>query len=352
MRSGMTRIAMVLMVLLVLVCAMCLPLTDVWATALTKDRNTPERAGREVGLTVASNVTIYAGAMVCENGSAKAVPAADSSGYVVVGKAVTYADNTGDNYSATKSVTVRRGVFRWVNGDSFTDANIGDLAYVEDDQTVQKAASASQDVVAGVIVDVDDDGVWVDTFAVGGQGAASVTTLSASGAAALASTLSVAGELSANGGVNCDGGVFTIADTTGNTIISGTVTVTNGVTMLSTLSLTGALTANGGANFDGGKFTIADTTANTIISGTLTTTGAVSFASTLGVTGATTLTGGGTSGDNFDAASHRVGGATLGVYTNGVLDGWLRRNGVDLEYIYAPGGTESFTNQLVDDVTQ
>ena len=143
-------------------------------------------------------------------------------------------------------------------------------------------------------------------YAIGGQGAASVTTLSASGAAALGSTLSVAGAAALNGGVNCDGGKFTIANTTGATIISGTLTGT----------------------------------------------GAVSFASTLGVTGASTLTGGGTAGANFDAAGHRIGALYVGVYTNSVLDGYFVRTGANLDYVYAPGGTPTYTNQIVDDVTQ
>jgi len=42
-------------------------------------------------------------------------------------------------------------------------------------------------------VDVDTDGVWVDTYAVGGQGAASVTTLAASGNASVGGTLAVTG---------------------------------------------------------------------------------------------------------------------------------------------------------------
>jgi hypothetical protein len=82
-----------------------------------------------------------------------------------------------------------------VNGDSFTDANIGDLAYVEDNQTVQKAASASQDIIAGVIVDVDSSGVWVDTHDIGSQGAGSLTTL------AVSSTSALSGDVTASAAV-------------------------------------------------------------------------------------------------------------------------------------------------------
>jgi hypothetical protein len=208
---------------------------NAYGTAISADRSTPEMAGKNISILAASN-TFYAGAMLCENGSATAVPAADASGYVCIGKNRTYLDNTGANYSATARVEAQRGVFRWVNGGSFTDANIGDLAYVEDDQTVTTAASATYDVIAGVIVDVDASGVWVDTYAIGGSGAASVTTLAASGAATLSSTLSVAGAAAFNGGITADTSKFTVADTSGNTHIGGTLTV------VGASSLTGAVT--------------------------------------------------------------------------------------------------------------
>ena len=48
------------------------------------------------------------------------------------------------------------------------------------------------------------------------------------------------GALNANGGINCDTNKFTVADSTGNTVIGGTLNVTGATT------LTGALNANGG----------------------------------------------------------------------------------------------------------
>ena len=50
---------------------------------------------------------------------------------------------------------------------------------------------------------------------------------------------------------------------------------TLGVTGATTLS--GALAANGGVNCDSGKFTIADTSGNTVIGGTLNVAGASTF---------------------------------------------------------------------------
>jgi hypothetical protein len=216
---------------------------DAFATALSANRDTPERTGERVTLTCASN-HIYAGSIVCEGGSATAVVGADASGYVVVGRAEQEVDNTGASYSATQTITVRRGTFRWANGGSFTDANIGDFAYVSDDQTVTTAAAATYDIIAGVIIDVDSDGVWVDTFAIGGQGAASVTTLAASGAATLGSTLSVAGAATLTGNAianevdartatalllgKATATAVTIGASDANTTVAGDLTVTGG----------------------------------------------------------------------------------------------------------------------------
>jgi hypothetical protein len=201
---------------------LCLFARMAQATALTAERDTPQRRGAGYSFTQGSNV-IYAGAMVAINSSGKAVAASDSASLKVVGRAKATQDNTGSSYSATRTIEVEAGVFRWENDGSFTDANIGDLAYVKDDQTVDTAANRSQDIIAGVIVDTDSSGVWVDTHDIGSQGAGSVTTLATSGAATLGSTLSVAG---------------------GSTLGGTTVAVTNNATVGGTLAVTGAITGS------------------------------------------------------------------------------------------------------------
>jgi len=57
---------------------------------------------------------------------------------------------------------VRRGVFNFVDSDgTITRADIGTTAYVADDQTVKKAAGTPAAPAAGIVVDVDAEGVWV-----------------------------------------------------------------------------------------------------------------------------------------------------------------------------------------------
>jgi hypothetical protein len=207
-----------------------------YGAALTAERDSYQRPNQYTSLTVASNAIIYAGALVCVNSSGLAVPAADSSGFAVVGRAESTVDNRGVLYSATKVIKVARGTFRWANGDVIAAADIGKIVYVTDDQTVNKTGGG-QNIIAGTVVDVDASGVWVDTAKVGPIGAATPSSLAVSGGATVGTTLSVTGATTLNGGVNCDSGKFTIADTSGNTAVGGTLTVTG------TATITGAVTA-------------------------------------------------------------------------------------------------------------
>ena len=127
--------------------------------ALTENRNTPSRTGDSVQLTVKDAVVIYAGALVSVDANGEAVAASDTAAEVVVGRAAQMVDNADDG----EVVDVDRGVFRLENGGTFTQADIGALAYVVDDQTAGKAGDVTNSIIAGRVVDVDSDGVWVDT---------------------------------------------------------------------------------------------------------------------------------------------------------------------------------------------
>jgi hypothetical protein len=227
-----------------------------FGAALTAERDTYQRLNQYTSLTMASNSIIYAGALVCVNSSGLAVPAADSSGFAVVGRAEATADNRGVLYSATKTIKVARGTFRWANADAIAVADIGKIVYVTDDQTVNKTGGG-QNIIAGTVVDVDASGVWVDTAKIGPIGAATPSslavganatvggTLAVTGTSTLTGATTVTGALAANGGVNCDSGKFTVADTSGNTAVGGTLAVAGAAT------LNGALTATNAVAFTG-----------------------------------------------------------------------------------------------------
>jgi len=200
--------------------AMIVAATIAPAAALTEATSTPYRPGIAGGFIQASNV-VYGGAIAAiDTTTGKIVPATDSTNLMVVGCIRQTSDNGGissANYSVTRKISAQRGVFRWDNGDSYTAADVGQVCYIEDDHTVQKAASATQDIPVGVIVEVDSDGVWVDVTALSKILAGSLGTLTVSGNGTVGGTL----------------------DVTGVTTLGGAVGVTGALTGSSTLSATG-----------------------------------------------------------------------------------------------------------------
>jgi hypothetical protein len=133
-------------------------------TALAADRDTPTRDGDVFSYPMAV-AKIYAGSLVMLNASGNATPGATATGQIAVGRAREQVDNSGGS-AADLNIEVEQGIFRWANSastDAITKAEIGDLCYIVDDQTVAKTNGTNTRSVAGTIVDVDSDGVWVKT---------------------------------------------------------------------------------------------------------------------------------------------------------------------------------------------
>jgi hypothetical protein len=139
--------------------------------------------------------------------------------------------------------------------------------------------------------------------------------LQCDGAATLGSTLAVTGVSSANGGLTVGGGY----GSTGCTVSDAGVLQCNGAaTVDGALTATGLLSANSGIAVDTSAFTVADTTGNTVIAGTLAanggitvdtsnftvdgTTGAVSSAAGVSALSATIGGGFGATGCSISAA--------------------------------------------------
>jgi hypothetical protein len=123
--------------------------------ALTAPRNTAYALGYFVALTAGGD--IFAGGLVCANGSGVALAAADTAGLKIIGVAQNSA-------ASGEAVTVRRGVFALDNDTSqpVTAASIGKLVYVLDDQTVTIAAGCTNAVVAGLFLGFDGTQCLVD----------------------------------------------------------------------------------------------------------------------------------------------------------------------------------------------
>ena len=131
--------------------------------ALTADRNTPTRKSDLIERPAAAGLTYYAGALAALDANGRIVPAATATTLRGLGRIERYVDNE-DGANDAVTVPVRRGTFRWSNsaaGDAITAADIGVDCYIVDDQTVAKTSGGNTRSIAGRIMDVDANGVWV-----------------------------------------------------------------------------------------------------------------------------------------------------------------------------------------------
>lgn len=134
--------------------------------ALTNNRNTPQlldpapapRRGA-----VGAAMAIFAGAIVMRDATGFLVKGATATDLVGVGRAEHLADNAlgadGDVF-----IDFAPGTFHYGNStttDEITAADIGAVCYVVDDQTVAKTHATNTRSPAGIVEDIDDDGVWV-----------------------------------------------------------------------------------------------------------------------------------------------------------------------------------------------
>lgn len=129
-------------------------------TALTQDKGTAWREGNFVTDDVAASQRIFQGAVVVLNATGFAEPASTATGLIARGIAQGQVDNS-QGADGDEAITCRRGVSLLVNDGSVTRADIGADAYLVDDQTVANTDGTGTRSVAGEIIDVDTDGVWV-----------------------------------------------------------------------------------------------------------------------------------------------------------------------------------------------
>lgn len=150
-------------------------------SALTRDRATPYREGIEIAYPVAQGAVIHAGSLVCVNSSGYAVPAADTAGLKLVGVAQEAVDNASGLDGATTVRVRRKGCFQFA-ATSITQAMVGSIMYVKDDQTFDDASTNL--IVAGRLVGYESSVLgWLDidcaVYAGAVMGASSVTVVDA-----------------------------------------------------------------------------------------------------------------------------------------------------------------------------
>ncbi len=132
-------------------------------TALVADRNTPMRDGKLISVPLAAGVKIFAGSLVAATATGLATPGATAATLTYLGRAEEQIDNTSGAASA-KSVLVRKGeAFKFANlaADPVTQASMGKVCYIADDQTVALTNGGATRSAAGVVIGVEADGVWI-----------------------------------------------------------------------------------------------------------------------------------------------------------------------------------------------
>ncbi|QIL81778.1 hypothetical protein G7047_19050 [Diaphorobacter sp. HDW4A] len=125
-------------------------------TALNKDRTTPQRAADLVADPLAAGVVIFAGSMYVLDGLGNATPATADAAKPVRAVARKRSVQAEGDEQCDGAI----GCFRFDNsegGTAITRVHIGANAFAIDDQTVANAGTC----IAGVILDVDEQGVWV-----------------------------------------------------------------------------------------------------------------------------------------------------------------------------------------------
>ena len=124
------------------------------------DRTGNERTGnRMLNIPVKGGAELTEATMAAINGDGYAAPAAASAGLKVAGSVQRYCDNR-NGADGEQTVSVKRGVFVWDNDGTIKETDILKPCYVKDERTVTITADGSS--VAGIILEVADDGVTVD----------------------------------------------------------------------------------------------------------------------------------------------------------------------------------------------
>ena len=136
-------------------------------TALVKERVSSVREVTRDKRPLAAGVKVFKGALAVAivSGTSKGFyrQGVAGPGLVVLGRWMETVDNTAGAAGA-KTVRVRRNkAFKFANAaaDLVTQAELGKSCYIVEDQTVAKTNGGATRSVAGKVLGVEADGVWV-----------------------------------------------------------------------------------------------------------------------------------------------------------------------------------------------
>lgn len=118
---------------------------------LTASRHDQRQEGILVDITLAASTKVFAGSNVNVNSSGLAKKASDTAGEVFAGVAVETKDSTLANADQKWVRVYKEGVFS-MNCASATQAWVGQKVHSVDDNLVALAATTTNDVVVGTVV--------------------------------------------------------------------------------------------------------------------------------------------------------------------------------------------------------
>jgi len=131
---------------------------------LTGDRDTHMKDGELLVIAVAAATKCFAGGLAVANANGYAAPGSTALNLTYIGRFEETVDNT-SGANGDLAVKVRRKkAFKFGNsgGDPVTQASLGKVCYIVDDETVAATDGANTRSPAGVVLGIEADGVWVE----------------------------------------------------------------------------------------------------------------------------------------------------------------------------------------------
>lgn len=132
--------------------------------ALLQDRNTKMQNAKLISVPLAASAVTFAGGMAVVDANGYGASASTALNLTYLGRFEEAVDNTGGANGA-KTALVRRGkAFKFNNDatDPVTQASLGKVCYIVDDETVAINDGTGTRSAAGIVVGVDSDGIWVE----------------------------------------------------------------------------------------------------------------------------------------------------------------------------------------------
>lgn len=131
-------------------------------TALTENRYTKHRDGIVTAHPVKAAAHIFKGSLVCADSTGYAVPGDDAAGLAVLGVAIEECDNAAGGDGAMSVRVQSSGVFSFLKSGAITQADVGTVLYVKDDQSVALAAGVANSIACGRLEALDgSSAVWL-----------------------------------------------------------------------------------------------------------------------------------------------------------------------------------------------